>query len=164
MPDLKRTSTGHLRRNAATGNLVDGCDDCCTCAECPDGRDGCASSYTLTVTGIGGPGPACCLPGIDGSFTLTGLLGDVSQWSTGGTDVNAAYPGCAGGWSLSCQTVDCHNNPGPPRWVIALYGSVNFVWAEQACISATPNCPPTGAYQVTCNSCSGGTGALLVLS
>ena len=61
-------------------------------------------------------------------------------------------------------TVDCYNNPGPARWVIQLFGSVNFVWAEAPVGAGTPKCPPTGPYTVTCNSCTGGTGASLVLS
>jgi hypothetical protein len=164
MADLKRTASGHLRRNPTTGNLVLGCDGCCTCGECPGGREGCPSSFALAVSGIGGPGPSCCLPGIDGSYTLTGLPPGAAQWATSATAVNPANPACAGGWALSCQSVDCYNNPGPPRWVISLFGSVNFVWAERPCVPATPNCPPTGAYVVTCNSCAGGTSASIVLS
>ncbi len=164
MPYLKKTPSGHLRRNPSTGNLVTGCDGCCVCAVCPNGRDGCPSSFTLTVTGVGGPGPACCLPGINGAFTLNGVFGDVAQWASSGSAVNPTDPSCTGGWALSCQTVDCNNNPGPPRWVIHLFGSVNFVWAESPCVDSTPTCPPTGAYQVTCNSCAGGTSASIVLS
>ena len=41
MPDLKKTPSGHLRRDPTSGNLVTGCDGCCTAGECPGDRDGC---------------------------------------------------------------------------------------------------------------------------
>ncbi len=149
---LKHGSSGNLIHNA-NGNLV---SSCATSASCPTVCSTCPASYPLTVAGVGGPGPACCISALNGTFTLNRIAGNC-QWATG---VFFQTGGCSFGWEMFCSTVDCNNVAGPMRWVIAMYGTIGYVWAEMISNAA---CPPTGVYTICANQCAGGMGASVVL-
>lgn len=149
---LHHGDAGHLLHNSA-GHLV----NACATSNCPTSCGSCTASYTLTVSGIGSPGPSCCIPALNGTFTLR-RIGTNCQWNTG---VMFQTGGCTFGWQLACSLVDCNNVAGAMRWVVQLYGSVTFVWAEMI---SSAICPPTGTYSICANPCSGGTGTSVIVS
>jgi hypothetical protein len=151
---LYHGASGHLLHNGA-GHLVNAC---AAPSNCPtDCGSPCATTYHLTVSGLGGPGLSCCVAGLNGTFTLT-RIGGSCQWSTG---IMFQRGGCSFGWQVFCSLVDCNNTAGAMRWVVQLYGAINFVWAESV---SSATCPPTGSYSICANPCSGGTGASVILS
>ena len=123
---------------------------------CPGVCLSCPNRYPLTVAGVGGPGPACCIPALNGTFTLLRIANNC-QWATG---VHFQPGGCTFGWEMFCSLVDCNNVAGPMRWVIAMYGSIGYLWAEKI---SSAVCPPTGVYKICSNLCSGGAAASVVL-
>ena len=136
---LHHSAGGHLLHNAAK-HLVNAC--AAATSNCPTNCGSpCGATYHLTVSGLGSPGPSCCLSGLNGTFTLT-RIGTSCQWSTG---IMFQPGGCSFGWQLFCSLVDCNNTAGAMRWVVQLYGTINFVWAE-AISNAT--CPPAGSYSI----------------
>lgn len=149
---LKHGASGNLIHNAS-GNLVSAC---ATSGNCPTVCSSCLPNYPLTVAGIGGPGPSCCIAALNGTFTLTRISNNC-QWASG---TQFQPGGCSFGWELFCSKVDCNNVSGPMRWVIAMYGSIGYVWAEMI---SNATCPPTGTYRICANLCAGGTGAMVVL-
>jgi hypothetical protein len=151
--DLRHGAAGHLLHNGA-GHLVNAC---ATTANCPTSCGSCASTYHLTASGIGSPGPSCCIPALNGTFTLS-RIGTNCQWNTG---IMFELGGCTFGWQLTCSLVDCNNISGAMRWVVQLYGSVTFVWAQ---LISSATCPPTGVYSICANPCTGGAGASVILS
>jgi len=142
-----------LLHNAA-GNLVHACAS--APVTCPSACTTCPASYPLTIAGVGAPGPACCIAAFNGTFTLSRIANNC-QWATG---VKFQPGGCTFGYEMFCSLVDCNNISGPMRWVIAMYGSVGYLWAEKISSSV---CPPTGSYAICSNLCSGGVGASVVL-
>jgi hypothetical protein len=150
---LHHGGAGHLLHNAA-GHLVNAC---AAATDCPSNCGSCDAVYTLTISGLGSPGVACCIPDINGTFTLS-RIGGTCQWSTG---IMFGPGGCSFGWQMFCSPVDCNDVAGPMRWVVQLYGAITFVWAEAVSSSA---CPPVGTYAICANPCSGGTGASVVVS
>lgn len=152
---LHHGAGGHLLHNAA-GHLSNAC--AAVTSNCPTSCGSpCAATYHLTVSGLGSPGPACCAAGLNGTFTLT-RIGTSCQWSTG---IMFQPGGCSFGWQVFCSLVDCNNTAGSMRWVVQLFGTINFVWAEAI---SSASCPPAGSYFICANPCSGGTAASVVIS
>ena len=143
---LKHGASGNLLHSAA-GNLVNACAS--GTSNCPSLCNSCPASFPLSVAGVGGPGPACCIAALNGSFTL-GRIANNCQWATG---VLFQPGGCTFGYEMFCSLVDCNNTAGPMRWVIAMYGAIGYLWAEKI---SNSTCPPTGVYPICATSAPAG--------
>lgn len=145
---LVKSAGGHLQATSDPS----GCSCCGTncpgdCTSCP------TTAFTLTIAGAtAGFGGFFCCAAMNGVWTLTGPAYNGTHCSWGYTTGVVAV--CPGGFTtimtfiLFCDTHDCTGAVAAKRWVIIGQGSNTF----RAEMISNANCPPTGNYNIVCNT------------